>query len=281
MARTVSAARTPLDAVGNRVQDMAAQAGLELTSAQVWRGLAAVVVLGAGFGAIQAGPVGAPIGAVALVAGAVIALRANRHRRGRMLDAQLPGFLEAIARGLRTGLQLGPATVEAAASTPAPLRDEIAPLADELQRGLRSADVFDRWARRRPDTGAGLAAAAMAFAATAGGARARAIDGVAATLRDRAALNMEVRSLTSQARVSAMMIAALPAGFMLLSAGVGDHAMGFLFTTRLGFAVLATGLGLDAIGALWMYRIVNPRVGDDPIPVPPAPAMQSRGGLPV
>lgn len=238
---------------------MAVQADLSLTLAQVWRGLGAVALLGAGFGALQAGTGGALVGTGVFVAGALVALRANRHRRDRVIESQLPGFLEAIARGLRTGLQLGPAAVEAASSTPPPLHHEVAPLADELRRGLRSADVFDRWARRRPDSGAGLAAAAMAFAATAGGARARAIDGVAATLRDRVALEMEVRSLTSQARVSAMMIAALPAGFMLLSATVGDHAAGFLFTTRLGLVILAGGLSLDAIGALWMRRIVNSR----------------------
>lgn len=255
---------TAVRAVGGaaieRLQAMAAQAGLDVTLSQIWRGLGAVALLGAGFGAIQAGAVGGCIGAAAGIAAALIGLRANRHRRDRVMEAQLPGFLEAIARGLRTGLQLGPAAVEAASSTPPPLCHEVAPLAAELRRGLRSADVFDRWARRRPGSGAGLAAAAMAFAATAGGARARAIDGVAATLRDRAALEGEVRSLTSQARASAMMIAALPLGFMLMSASVGDHSAGFLFTTRLGLAVLASGLGLDVIGALWMRRIVNSRL---------------------
>ncbi|WP_419849448.1 type II secretion system F family protein [Candidatus Poriferisocius sp.] len=255
----MSAPRAVHAAAAKRIQAMAAQADLNLTLSQIGRGLGAAALLGAGFGAVQAGVVGACGGAAAGIAIALMALRANRHRRDRVIEAQLPGFLEAIARGLRTGLQLGPAAVEAASSTPPPLCHEVAPLAAELRRGIRSADVFDRWARSRPGSGAGLAAAAMAFAATAGGARARAIDGVAATLRDRAALELEVRSLTSQARVSAMMIAALPLGFMLLSASVGDHSAGFLFTTRLGLAILACGLGLDVIGGLWMRRIVNSR----------------------
>jgi len=55
------------------------------------------------------------------------------------------------------------------------------------------------------------------------------------------------------------LIAALPVGFMLLSAGVGDHWASFLFTTRLGLAILAGGLSLDAIGALWMRRIIDSR----------------------
>ncbi|MCY3861182.1 MAG: type II secretion system F family protein [bacterium] len=248
-----------LGAAAERVQAMAARAGLNATIAQVHKGLGAVALFGGSFGALQAGVIGAIVGTVVSVVGALMLLRANRHRRDQVMEAQLPGFLEAIARGLRTGLQLGPATVEAASSTPPPLHHEVLPLAEELRRGLRSADVFDRWARRRPGSGSGMAAAAMAFAASAGGAQARAIDGVAATLRDRAALELEVRSLTSQARVSAMMIAALPVGFMLLSAGVGDHAVSFMFTTRLGLAFLACGLGLDAIGAWWMRRIVNSR----------------------
>ncbi|WP_419924454.1 type II secretion system F family protein [Candidatus Poriferisocius sp.] len=255
----MSRANTALSAVVGRVQTMAAQANLELTPAQIWRGLGAVALLGAAFGTLQAGAAGAAAGAAAFVAGGLGALRANRHRRRRVVEAQLPGFLEATARGLRTGLQLGPAAAEAADSTPPPLHREVSPLAAELRRGLRSADAFDRWARCHPGSGAGLAAAAMAFAATAGGARARAIDGVAATLRERAALESEVRSLTSQARMSAMMIAALPAGFMLLSAGAGDNAASFLFTTRLGLVILAGGLTLDAVGALWMRQIVNSR----------------------
>lgn len=255
----MTAARAVRAATAEWLEAMVAQAGLDVTLSQIWRGLGAVALLGAGFGAVQGGVVGAGIGAAAGIAVALMVLRANRRRRDRVIEAQLPGFLEAIARGLRTGLQLGPAAVEAASSTPPPLGHEVAPLAEELQRGLRSADVFDRWARRRPGSGAALAAAAMAFAATAGGARARAIDGVAATLRDRAALQGEVRSLTSQARVSAMMIAALPLGFMLMSASVSEHSAGFLFTTRLGLAILACGLGLDVIGGLWMRRIVNSR----------------------
>jgi len=251
--------RAAAAAAAERLEAMAAEAGLGITRSQIWRGLGAVALLSAGFANMQAGVIGGLVGAVVGVAVALMALRANRHRRGRVIEAQLPGFLEAIARGLRTGSHIGPATVEAASRTPPPLHHEVAPLAAELGRGLRSADVFDRWARRCPVSGAGLAAAAMAFAATAGGARARAIDGVAATLRDRAALEAEVRSLTTQARASAMMIAALPPGFMAMSASVGDHSAGFLFTTRLGLAILACGLALDLAGGLWMRRIVNSR----------------------
>jgi len=240
----------------HRLQTMAEAADLNLPPARLWQGLAAIALLGAGYGALQAGLVGALLGAVVLEATAVAALWGNRHRRDQKIEAQLPGFLEAIARGLRTGLQLGPATVEAAATSPAPLATEVAPLATDLQQGLRNSDVFERWARRRPEGGTQLAAAAISFAASAGGARARAIDAVATTLRDRIALEAETRSLTSQAKASAWLIALLPVGFLTVSASAGERAGSFLFTTRIGLIILLLGLGLDAIGAFWMRRIV-------------------------
>ncbi|MYG94903.1 MAG: hypothetical protein F4138_08010 [Acidimicrobiia bacterium] len=240
-----------------RLQALAQAADLHLPAAKLWQGVGVTALGGAGLGALQAGVIGALLGSIALVAGGLLALWANRHRHQQKIAKQLPGFLEAIARGLRTGLQLGPATIEAATNTTPPLAAEVAPLAEELRRGVRNADAFEQWARRRTDSGIKLAAAAMAFAASAGGARARAIDSVATTLRDRVALELETRSLTSQARASALIIAMLPVGFMIIATSTGARAGSFLFTTHLGLMVLAIGLGLDVIGALWMRRIVN------------------------
>ncbi len=239
-----------------KLQVMAAAADLDISATKLWQGLGITALLGGVFGTLQAGLLGALVGTPLAVGGGVAALWGSRRRRDQKIEMQLPGFLEAIARGLRTGLQLGPATIDAAANTPAPLNAEVAPLAEDLKRGLRNADVFERWARQRCDDGVQLAAAAMAFAASAGGAKARAIDGVATTLRDRTALKMETRSLTSQARASALLIGLLPVGFMAISASAGESTSNFLFTTRLGLSVLAIGLGLDVIGALWMRRIL-------------------------
>jgi tight adherence protein B len=185
-----------------------------------------------------------------------LAWRANRGRRDARVEAALPLALEAVARSLRSGAGLRGAVAEAAASAPGVL-------AVDLARSARAAeavgvvDALERWGRRRPLPGVRLAVAALCLGAETGGAQARAIDGVAATLRQRLAIAAEARSLASQARASAAVIALAPIGFCGLASTTDQRVGAFLFRSGAGLAVLTAGLLLDAVGALWMARLTR------------------------
>jgi tight adherence protein B len=99
----------------------------------------------------------------------------------------------------------------------------------------------------------------MALGVDTGGAQARAVDGVAATLRDRLALDAEVRALSSQARASAVVIGVAPVVFGAVTAATDARTAAFLFRSPVGLLCLAMGLGLDALSWFWMRRLV--RVG--------------------
>ena len=79
--------------------------------------------------------------------------------------------------------------------------------------------------------GVRLAVAAVCLGAEAGGPQARAIDGVAATLRQRLAVAAEARALAAQARVSALVIALSPLVFCALASSTDPHRARFLFHT--------------------------------------------------
>ena len=102
-----------------------------------------------------------------------------------------------------------------------------------------------------------LAASALALAAEAGGTQARAVDGVAATLRERLAVDAEVRALSAQARLSAIVIAIAPLVFGALAVGTDGRTAAFLLGQPLGWLCLAGGLALDALAAWWMLRITR------------------------
>jgi tight adherence protein B len=86
---------------------------------------------------------------------------------------------------------------------------------------------------------------------------ARAVDAVAATLRERREVQGEVVALATQARTSAGLLVVAPLGFAALVSTIEPGAVEFLVGTPLGWACLAGGLGLDALGAVWMQRIVR------------------------
>lgn len=222
--------------------------------------------------------------------------RTAPRRRAAASERALPALLDAVARHLRAGGSLAQAITAAAPPAAVPdlqrswtrLADLIGLLgvtaaledwaSDHGRRSVRDDDAvpLDRMAGRsgwgahtRPAAGATvgrrdgtsrsvhLAAAALALASTTGGSPARAIDGVAATLRSRLAVAEELRALSSQARTSAVVIALAPLAFGLL-AGASDQRTRDFLASPAGLVLLAAGLTLDAIGAYWMSHLCRP-----------------------
>jgi tight adherence protein B len=232
-----------------------AAAGVDTPPSRAWHAW-----LGAG-GAVTAGGllVGGPATALmgAAVAGAtpLAVLVAFRDRADRRLEAALPEALESVARSLRAGASMPGAVARAGERVPGPLGRDLLGVAATVEAGERLEGALDRWAARRPLPGVRLAVTALALAAGTGGAPARAVDGVAATLRARVAVAGEVRALSSQARASALVIALAPLAFMVLAAASDTRTAAFLFRSPAGLACLAAGIALDGVGALWMHRL--------------------------
>jgi tight adherence protein B len=177
--------------------------------------------------------------------------------RTRRRDAQLPEALERTASALRAGVSLGGALEAAAAASPPPLGDELAAMLASVDGGRPLAAALDEWAERATTPPVRLAATALALGAEAGGAVARAVDGVAATLRDRRTVAAEASALATQARASAALIAAAPLAFAALVSAADPGAAAMLFTTSVGLLCLTGGLALNTAGVLWMARIVR------------------------
>ena len=237
---------------------MARDAGLPEQWAERWgtvRGAAMAVLAGV---VLLAGPVPGVllVGAIALVPRLVAPSLRRRRRRRR--DEQLPIWLERLASGLRAGLSLTGALATTTATTPAPLGPEVVEVERAVAGGQGLGAALARWAQAPEASPAVvLVVAALDLGALAGGEVARAVDRVAATLRDRVEAQAEVRALATQARASAAVLAVAPVGFTLLLGTLEPEVPRLLLTTPLGWACLAGGLGLEAASAAWMARIVG------------------------
>ena len=195
-------------------------------------------------------------GLVALAAAGPVRARLRRRADRRHRRAgQLPMALDRLAAALRSGASLPMAFDEVGAALESPIGPELSTLGREAARGRPVVDVLDDWSATHDDPGTRLAAAALVLAALVGSAPARAIDGVAATVRERLDLAAERHALAAQARTSALVLSVAPVGFAALLI-VGDTAAAdFLLGTPAGWACLVVGGGLDAGGAWWMTRL--------------------------
>jgi tight adherence protein B len=182
--------------------------------------------------------------------------RARPQHRPRRRDAQLPDALERLASAVRGGQALGPALRELAVTVPDPLGADLRPIAAAIDQGEPVARALAGWAEHpaaSPDVR--LVVGALAMGAQAGGEVARAVDRVAATLRERREVQGEVRALATQARTSAGVLAVAPLGFAVLVSTIEPGAVAFLVASPLGLVCLVVGLGLEALGGVWMARI--------------------------
>lgn len=228
-------------------------AGVAADPSSVWRGWLLGGAVVTGLAGLARAPGLAAIAAGAAVAGPPVVLSACSGRADRLLEEALPEVLEAVARSLRSGASLHQA-VEEAAAAPGLLGLDLGAVAGEVAAGVPLAAALDGWGRRRPLPAVRLAVSALGLGIEAGGAHARALDGVAATVRARAAVTREVRALSAQARLSALVIVLAPLGFSALAAATDPSTAGFL-VTPLGLACLAGGLTLDGLAGLWMHRL--------------------------
>lgn len=230
-----------------------ARRGSDRPSVEVVAGTVAVaVVVTALFGLV--------VLAIVLLAGAAGRV-AWRRREAALVDrrrrAQLPEALERMAAALRTGSSPPQALAEAARGTTEPLGSELDALANLTERGQPVVTVLDGWTAQHPDQGTRLAAVALALATGVGATPARALDGVAATLRERLELADERHALATQARASAVVLSAAPPVFAALLTLGDPEASRFLLQTPPGWLCIVLGAGLDLIGAVWMTRLTR------------------------
>lgn len=218
---------------------------LGLWSTSILLATAASLVLPSGRVLLAVGVVGGP-GALVLAGG-----RAARRR-----SAQLPEALDAVAAGLRGGLAL-PAAIAGAASVGAPLGEELAALARDVDAGRPLADAVARWQAAAEDPHTTLAAAALTVAAQVGGPGARAVDGAAASLRERLGSEADTAALAAQGRASAAVLTVAPIAFAFLLTSLDPAAGRFLLGTPIGWLCIGAGIGLDAAGAWWMAQLVR------------------------
>ena len=67
----------------------------------------------------------------------------------------------------------------------------------------------------------------------------------------------EARSLSAQARLSALVVGAAPAGYLVLSSLADPRSITDLVATPTGRVCFALGLVLETLAVLWMRRIVR------------------------
>ncbi|MFT4471284.1 type II secretion system F family protein [Arthrobacter sulfonylureivorans] len=232
-------------------------AGLTLAPAELVVMVLAGSAAGAALGLLLAGPVGALLLAVASPAAAktLLVIRAGR-RRAAFAD-QLDDSLQLLASGLRAGHSLLRAVDAVSTESPAPTSQELRRVINETRLGRDLGESLRDTADRMGSQDFHWVAQAIDIHREVGGNLAEVLDQVSGTIRERSQIRGQVKALSAEGRISALVLMVLPfglGGFLLVaSPGYLDK-----FTqSPLGFMLLAVGAGLLVAGGLWLRKVVS------------------------
>ncbi|MGE8656936.1 MAG: type II secretion system F family protein [Achromobacter sp.] len=184
-------------------------------------------------------------------------VKALHRRRVRRFEQQLPMALLMLASALRAGVALAPALRQVVADGGGPLAQEFSLMLREQRLGVPWEEALEHLSSRMAAESTTLVVAAMRLSARTGGNLAEALDSIAQTLRARLQLQDRVRVLTSQGRLQAWIVGALPLLLLAVLERLEPDSMAPLWHTPQGWGVLALVATLETLGVLLIRRVVR------------------------
>ena len=133
-----------------------------------------------------------------------------RDRRVKNLEEQFPLALDVLVRGLRAGHPVTAALALLAEELPDPIGREFAMAHDETAYGLELRDALENMAVRCGVPDMHMFAVCISVQHETGGNLAEILENLARVIRDRATMVLKVRALSSEGRMTAAMLTALP-----------------------------------------------------------------------
>ncbi|CDX24589.1 type II secretion system protein F [Mesorhizobium sp. LCM 4577] len=140
----------------------------------------------------------------------VMAMRFMRKRRHKRFGMQLPEALELITRGLKAGHPVPVAIAMVAREMGDPIGTEFGVVADEVTYGSDLVSALNNLFDRVGHEDLPLFVTAVSIQSSSGGNLREILDGLSATIRDRGKLRRKVRAISTEGRMSAYILTAVP-----------------------------------------------------------------------
>ena len=222
------------------------------------------VALG-GFGLFLPGLIGKPpIFGAALGLGLAVLpwwrVASRRRTRIERIERQFPEALDLMGRAMRAGHAFPSAVKMVADEMADPMGRDFRILFDEMNYGVPTNDALAHLAVRVPVPDVSYFVVAVMIQRESGGNLAELLDKIATIVRERLKLLGEVRTLSAEGKLSAIILTALPFGVALVVNLVNPAFMDVLWTDPMGQRMVGVALFMMLMGILWMRSIIRIRV---------------------
>jgi len=184
----------------------------------------------------------------------------RRSSRIERIERQFPEALDLMGRAMRAGHAFPSAVKMVADEMSEPLGRDFRILFDEMNYGVPTNEALVRMAERVPLPDVSYFVVAVMIQRESGGNLAELLDKIAHIVRERLKLLGEVRTLSAEGKLSAIILTALPFGVALVVNLVNPKFMDVLWVDPAGLRMVGVAIFMMLVGILWMRSIIRIRV---------------------
>ncbi|GLQ53256.1 type II secretion system F family protein [Devosia nitrariae] len=182
--------------------------------------------------------------------------RRRRRYQDKFLD-ELPNAVEAIVRGVKTGLPLNDTIRLVAKEVKEPVRSEFQRILDQQAFGLSTTEAVQVLLERVPLPEVNFFVVVISVQQQAGGNLSEALGNLARVLRNRKKMKLKIKAMSSEAKASAGIIGSLPFVVAGLVTVVSPRYLEPLWSTLIGNVWLGVAGVMLAIGIFVMNRMIQ------------------------
>jgi tight adherence protein B len=184
----------------------------------------------------------------------------KRAKRFEKFEADLPGALDLMVTGLRSGQSLISVIGLVSQEIADPIGREFRVCYDEQNYGLELRTALENLAVRAPLPDVRIIVTAILIQKESGGNLAEVLEKCAHVIRERFRLKREIRTKTAQGRLTGWILTFLPVALGILLYMVNPKGISLLWTHPLGVKMLYTACVMTLVGGLVIRKIIRIRV---------------------
>ena len=242
---------------GGRLNTLLEQAGVLLRPAEFVVFVASVSIATFLLGLVWGGIFGGVVLALTVPVAARVILGMLRSRRQKAFADQLDDSLQLLAGTLRAGYGILQAIDSLSKEAERPTADEFRRVVLEARLGRDFHDSLHAMAERLESIDFKWVVDAIQINQEVGGDLSEVLDNVGETIRDRNQIRRQIKALSAEGKLSAIILLILPFAVGILISFIVPGYVQELFTHTAGIAMLILGSILMIIGAFWIKKIVK------------------------
>ncbi len=231
-------------------------AAVRLT-AREWVVVQATIALTVGAVLLLLHLVVAVLGAGLAAAAAHFWLSLKASRRTAAFEDEMPDALQLVSTGLSTGYSLAQALDSVVRDGRPPVSEEMGRALAEARLGIGLEDALDTVAERVDSQDFRWVVMAIRVQRDVGGNLSEVLRTVVHTMRERAALRRQVKALSAEGRMSALILVLLPVVLAGYLAFMNPDFFRPMYTTGVGQFLLIASVVSLGLGGLWMKKLVK------------------------